>query len=452
MFFKRKIYSKLQEWKNESHGSRALLIEGARRVGKSTIVREFAQNEYKSYLLIDFSQVGKEIIEAFETKSDNLGDLFMLLSAYYGVKLYPRESLIIFDEIQKYPHARELVKYFVADGRYDYIETGSLISIKENVKDIVIPSEERHLTMHPFDFEEFAWALGEEPLIDYIKMCFNEKTSLERSMHNKAMLIFKQYMLVGGMPDVIVTFIESNKDFGKADEAKRDIINLYRDDIRKIDKNYQSKVQALFDQIPGYLSKHEKRVRISNLGIDSRAIQYENTFFWLADSMICNECFNCNDPNIGLAMNLDQSHIKCYMGDTGLLVSHAFAENELTEQHVYKNILFDKLSINEGMLFENAIAQELVAKGHKLYFYTSYNHEKKRNDIEIDFIISNKSKLNEKIFPIEVKSGKKYTAKSLERFNEKFKNRIGESYIIHPKNYRKEGNIIYLPPYMTFLI
>lgn len=452
MIFKRKIYDRLLDWKNESHGTRALLVEGARRIGKSTIVEEFAKNEYKSYILIDFNKADKDVINAFETKGSKPDDLFMLLSSYYGVVLYERESLIIFDEVQKYPHARELVKYLVADGRYDYIETGSLISIRENVVDITIPSEERKIQMYPMDFEEFCWALGNEPITQYIRSCFLKKEPLEQGLHNEAMLLFKQHMLVGGMPDAVNSFIESRKDFSKADKAKRDILNLYREDIRKIERGYQAKVQSIFDQIPSFLSRHEKRVRISNLGPKGNDIQYEDTFFWLADSMICNECFNSTDPNVGLGLNEDRTFIKCYMGDTGLLVSHAFSENELMEDEVYKNILFDKLSLNEGMLYENAIAQALSANGHRLFFYTSYNEQKKRNDIEIDFIITNKSRLKEKIFPIEVKSTKRYGITSLERFCDKFSNRIGGGYVIHPKNLKVEGNITYLPAYMTFLL
>ena len=253
-------------------------------------------------------------------------------------------------------------------------------------------------------------------------------------MHNQAMLLFHQYMLVGGMPMPVVAFIESKKDFTEADKEKRDILKLYREDIMKIDMRYRSKVLAIYDQIPGFLSQHEKRVVFKKLRDGSYADQYEETFFWLSDSMISNECFLCNDPNVGLSLNETRSYVKCYMGDTGLLVSHAFDENELLEDEVYKQILAGKLQINEGMLYENAIAQMLVANGHKLYFYTHYNENKHRNDMEIDFIISNNSRLKYKMFPIEVKSGKQYKTTSLNNFREKYKERIGESYIIHPRN------------------
>ena len=452
MVLKRKIYNKLLEWKKESQGKKALMVEGARRIGKSTICEEFGKNEYESYLLIDFAKRDKEVEAYFNRYLNDLDTFFMLLQAHFGIKLTERKSLIIFDEVQMFPQARVAIKYLVADGRYDYLETGSLISIKEYVKDIVIPSEERHINMYPLDFEEFAIALEEELLVEYIKKCFEKKEPLERSMHNQAMILFQQYMLVGGMPMPVVAFIDNNKDFTQADKEKRDIIKLYREDIMKIDARYRSKVLAIFDQIPGFLSQHEKRVVFKQLQNGSYADQYEETFFWLSDSMISNECFLCNDPNVGLSLNETRGYVKCYMGDTGLLLSHAFDENELLEDEVYKQILTGKLQINEGMLYENAIAQMLVANGHKLYFYTHYNEEKHRNDMEIDFIISNNSKLKYKMFPIEVKSGKRYSTKSLNDFMQKYKERIGEGYIVHPRNLLLKDGIICIPPYMAMLL
>ncbi len=452
MIFKRKIYDKLLAWKNECQGEKAILIAGARRIGKSTICEEFAKNEYKSYIVIDFARVDLAVKQSFKQHMNDLDSLFMFLSAYYGTTFYRRETVFIFDEVQMFPQARAMIKYLVADGRYDYIETGSLISIRQNVKDIVIPSEERQLKMYPLDFEEFLIALNQQQLIDYIKNCFNDKKALDTVIHQKAMFLFQQYMLLGGMPKALSLFINNNNDFTKADKEKRDIINLYRHDIMKINAHYKNKVMAIYDQIPALLSKHEKRVVFSRIKAGSYAEQYEETFFWLADSMIANECFLCSDPNIGLSINENRTYVKCYMGDTGLLLSHAFSENELLENEVYKQILTGKLSINKGMLYENIIAQMLVANGHKLYFYTHYNQEKHRNDIEIDFLISNNSKLKYKIFPIEVKSGKKYSNVSLLRFNEKYKQRIGASYIIHPKNLIIKDEIICIPPYMTICL
>ena len=452
MVFKRKIYDKILDWKERSKGQKALLIEGARRIGKSTIVEEFAKNEYKSYILIDFNKAGQTVKSAFENYMDDLDTFFMLISSEYNMELHRRESVIILDEIQSFPIARQAVKYLVADGRYDYVETGSLISIKENVKDISIPSEERSIKMYPMDFEEFAWAMGETQMIEYVKRCFAEKKPLEQGLHAKAMLLFRQYMIVGGMPKPLSIYIESERDFRKVDEEKRDILVLYRNDIRKIKAKYKTKVLAIYDQIPGFLSKSEKRVVMSKIEKGATFPKYHDTFFWLSDSMIVNECFNCSDPNVGLSLNEDRTYIKCYMNDTGLLISHTFDENEISDSKLYKDLLSSKLSVNEGMFYENVVAQMLTAAGHKLYFYNHYNQDKKRNDVEIDFILSNNSKLKYKIYPIEVKSTEKYTTTSLKTFKEKFRQRIGGSYVIHPKNLKVEDDVTYIPAYMTFCL
>lgn len=452
MILERKIYNKLLKWKEEVNGEKALLIEGARRIGKSTIVEEFAKREYKSYLLIDFNDVSDAVIDAFNNYLNDLDTFFLILSTEYGVQLYERESLIVFDEIQRFPKARQSIKKLVSDGRYDYVETGSLISVKESVKDITIPSEERTIKMYPLDFEEFCIALGERMLVDYIKKCFEEMVPLEDNLHRKAMLLFRQFLIVGGMPKSVVSFVEGNRSFQRVDEEKRDILTLYRNDIMKIEANYKSKVLAIFDQMPGFLSKHEKRVILSSVDKNATFSNYHDTFFWLSDSMIANECFNCSDPNVGLSLNEDRTYVKCYMGDTGLLVSHTFDENEIVEEDLYKQLLLGKLSINEGMFFENAVAQELVSKGHKLFFYTKYNVEKHRNDIEIDFVISNKSKTKYRIFPIEVKSSDKYSIASLKKFIERYDERIGCAYVIHPKNLKVDGKILYMPIYMTMCL
>lgn len=451
--FKRKIYNKLLKWKNESKGETAMLVEGARRIGKSTIVEEFAKENYKSYILIDFSKVTNSVKEAFNSLLNSLDSLFMVLSLEFDTPLYPRESLIIFDEVQKFPRAREAIKHLVKDGRYDYIETGSLISIKENVKDILIPSEEQSIKMFPMDFEEFAWVLGEGMLIEYIRDCFEKRVPLHDSIHKKAMFLFKQYMLVGGMPKAIDKFISQNKQFVECEKEKRNIIKTYRDDIHKIDRAYKSKVLSIFDQIPSFLSQHEKRVKIKSISADTTAIDYEETFFWLSDSMICNECFLCTDPNLGLSLNEKRNFVKCYMGDTGLLLTHTFDENNEEQTNYHKELLSDKLSINKGMFFENIIAQMLVSNGHKLYFYTRYNEEKHRNDIEIDFLLTIGNKVSQKLIPLEVKSSKSYKVESMKKFIEKFEDRIDKAYIIHPKNLSiREDGIICIPAYMTICL
>jgi len=398
------------------------------------------------------------VTDCFENHLNDLDTFYMLLGTEYGQELHNRESLIIFDEIQQYPKARQSIKKLVQDGRYDFIETGSLISIHENVRDITIPFEERTVNMFPMDFEEFCWAFGEEKLTEYIRNCFEKKEPLEQQLHHKAMLLFRQFMLVGGMPKVLDLYITSARNFDKSDAEKRDILNLYRNDIMKIGTKYRSKVLSIFDAVPGFLSQHEKRIVFNEIGSGSFFTQYADTFFWLADSKIVNECFKCNDPNVGLSLNEDRSYVKCYMGDTGLLVSHAFNENEITENELYKQVLNDKLSLNEGMLYENAIAQILTANGHKLFFYTHYNEYLHKNDIEIDFILSNQSRTKYRITPIEVKSTKTYQFNSLKLFTQKFKERIGSAYIIHPKNFtiKKDEKTGYeyaaIPPYMAGLL
>ena len=452
MVFQRKIYNNLLEWKSNSSKEKALLIEGARRIGKSTIVEEFGKNEYKSYLLIDFNDASEVVTGAFEKYLNDLDSFFMILQTEYNVTLFPGKSLVIFDEVQQFPKARQSIKKLVKDGRYDYIETGSLISIKENVKNISIPSEERTIKMYPMDFEEFCIALGEVKMLEYIRSCFKNLVPLDDTLHHKAMLLFKQYMLIGGMPKCVSKYIENNRTFTEPDAEKRDILELYKNDIGKADAKYRSKISSIFEQIPAFLSQHEKRVRLSNIEVKSTFPAYEDTFGWLKESMIVNECFNCNDPNVGLSLNEDRTYVKCYMGDTGLLISHAFTPSEIADGELYKQILHDNLSINEGMIFENVIAQCLVSNGYKLFFYTKYNEEKHRNDIEIDFLISNGSKTKPKIFPIEVKSGKRYTTTSLERFIKMFGDRIGKAYIIHTKNLSVKDNVICIPCYMTMCL
>ncbi len=451
MEFKRKIYQRLLEWKESAQGRKSVLIEGARRVGKSTIAETFGRNEYRSYILIDFSRASKAIMKAFDDL-DNLDLFFQSLSLHSGVNLYKRESLIIFDEIQKFPRAREATKYLVQDGRYDILSTGSLISIKENVRDIVIPSEEMKIKMYPMDFEEFIKAEGEDVLWEYICSCYENKIPLERHSHEKAMRIFREYILVGGMPQSVDAYLSSGRNFHAADVEKRYILDLYRDDIMKAAKRYSSKVSAIFEHIPGALSTHEKRISLSDFDKNGTFSRYDEPLFWLSDSMICNLCYKCNDPSVGFALNLNESKVKAYMGDTGLLVSLAFSENELSDNSLYRAIMDGSLSINEGMLYENAIAQMISAKGSRLYYYAHYNAEKHRNDIEIDFLLSNGSKLDFKIFPVEVKSSKNYTTSSLDAFSLRFKNRIGSSVIIHPKNYSVSGNILKYPPYMLPLL
>lgn len=452
MIFRRKISKKLEDWKEDAKGSKALFIEGARRTGKSTIAEAFARKEYKSYIMIDFNDASEAVKDAFLNYLQDLDTFFMILSTEYRTVLYPRESVLIFDEIQQFPKARQSIKRLVKDGRFDYIETGSLVSIRENVQDITIPSEERKIKMYPMDFEEFCWAMGEESMSQYIRKCFEEGKPLTEQLHRKAMLLYRQYLVVGGMPQSIVAYLGNGRSFQKADAEKRDILALYRDDIMKIEAKYQSRVLSIFDQIPAFLSQHEKRVILSDIELGASFSKFNDTFFWLDNSMIANECFNCTDPNVGLALNEDRTYLKCYMGDTGLLVSHAFTESEIETEDLYRQLILGRLSVNEGMIFENAVMQALVCNGYTPFFYTHYNAEKHRNDIEIDFLISNKSKTRYKICPIEVKSTERYSIASLEKFMEKFGERIGQAYVIDTKNYRRKEDVVYLPAYMAMCL
>ncbi len=449
---KRKIEEKLLKWKKESNGKTALLIDGARRVGKSYIVEEFAKQHYKSYILIDFNQVGSEITDLFDMNLRDLDSFFMYLSAAFNVKLYKRESLIIFDEVQLYPRARAAIKYLVADGRYDYIETGSLMSIKKNVKNIVIPSEERHVKMYPMDFEEFLWAKGEDLIIPIIRNCFEEKKPLGQALHRKIMTLFREYVIIGGMPQVVKEYIESG-DFETADLVKRDILTLYREDIQKYASGYEKKVESIFDEIPAQLSKHEKKFTLSSLGKGSRFRDYENSFLWLQDSMIANVCFNSTEPNIGLKLNRDNSSYKVYMGDTGLLISHAFDENGIVSEEIYKKLLFGKLEVNEGMIFENIVSQMLVANGHNLYFYSNSSRTDKDSRMEIDFLVA-KSKITNRhnISPIEVKSGKNYTLSSLNKYRKKYSEQTNEAFVLHTVDLYIKDEITFLPVYMAICL
>ena len=449
---KRKILSKLIEWKETSNGKTALLIDGARRVGKSYITTEFAENYYKSYIMIDFNKVGDDVKELFDKYLNDLDAFFMYLSAYFNVKLYPRESLIIFDEVQLYPRARAAIKYLVADGRFDYVETGSLVSIKKNVKNIVIPSEERHIKMYPMDFEEFLWALGNDTLMDIIRKNYQDKKPMGQALHRKAMDYFRQYLIVGGMPQAVEEYVNS-KDFDKVDVVKRDILTLYRNDITKHAEGYEIKVQSIFDEIPSQLSKHEKKFKLSSIKKEARFREYEDAIFWLDDAMIVNNCYNSTEPNIGLKLNMDRTTLKCYMADTGLLISHAFDENGIVNEEIYKKLLFDKLEINKGMIIENIVAQMLISSGHKLYFYSNPTQTDASSRMEIDFLIS-KSKITNRhnISPIEVKSGKNYTINSLNKFRVKYSAQTTTPYVIHTADYKEEDGIIYLPIYMTALL
>lgn len=449
---KRKIFDELVRWKRDGAGKTALLIDGARRVGKSYIAEKFAKEEYKTYILIDFNRVSDDVKELFVHYLNDLDTFFMYLAGYYNVKLFEHESLIIFDEVQLFPRARAAIKYLVEDGRYDYIETGSLMSIKKNVRDIVIPSEEQHIKMYPMDFEEFLWAMDNDMLMGIIQKNFKEKKPMGQAMHRKAMDYFRQYLIVGGMPQVVQEYVRT-RDFEKVDRVKRNILTLYRADIMKHAEGYEMKVESIFDEIPAQLQKHEKKFKLSSLKKEARFRDYEDALFWLDDAMVANICYNTTAPNIGLKLNMDRMTLKCYMGDTGLLISHAFDENGIVSEEIYKELLFDKLEVNKGMIVENIVAQMLASSGHKLYFYSNSSRDDSESRMEIDFLIA-KSKINSRhnISPIEVKSGKNYTLSSLRKFIRKYGEQTYIPYVLHAGDLKEEEGIVFLPLYMTPLL
>lgn len=447
---KRKIYKNLLEWKAQN-GKYAILIEGARRTGKSYIAEEFARREYESYLLIDFNKADKIVWEWFDNYLNDLDTLFMNLQIQYGVKLTARKSVIVFDEVQLCPRARSAIKYLVADGRYDYIETGSLISIKKNVKDIVIPSEEMSLQMHPMDFEEFLWAMDDEMMMPFIRDCFEKRRPLGR-LHRKAMDYFRTYMIVGGMPQAVLAFKET-KDFDKVDLTKRSILNLYKSDISKYADGLEYKVKSIFEQIPAELQKHEKKFRLASLAKHAAYRDYDDAFFWLSDSKVVNICYGSTAPNIGLRLNMERNTLKCYLADTGLLISMAFDEKGRVPLEIYQKLLHNKLEINEGMLVENIVAQMLTAAGHNLYFYSNSSREDAKERMEIDFLIS-KGKITSRhnISPIEVKSSTRYTLNSLRKCIVKFGEQLATPYVLHGGDLQEKEGITYLPLYMTELL
>jgi hypothetical protein len=438
--FKRKIYNKMLEWKTQSNGQTALLIEGARRIGKSTVAEEFARNEYQSYILIDFAKASTEIRNLFDDMSD-LNYFFLRLQLQYKVDLVIRNSVIIFDEVQLCPKARQAIKALVQDNRYDYIETGSLISIKKNVKDILIPSEERKLSMYPMDYEEFLWALGDEATYPLLKKFFESNMPLGDSLNRKQLRQFRLYMLVGGMPQAVSAYIETN-NFKYVDEVKRDILNLYESDFSKIDST--GRLAMLFDAIPAELNKNASRYQISSVIGGGSVEQTLELIAELKDSKTVLVSYNVSDPSAGMSQTKDLSKFKMFICDTGLFVTLMFKDKDYTENVIYEKLLSDKLSINLGYLYENTVACLLAANGNQLFYNTIENKISKHN-YEIDFILARQNK----IVPLEVKSSGYKTHKSLDVFTQKYSDRIMKRYLVYTKDLRKDEDIICIPVYMT---
>lgn len=438
--FKRKIYAKLVEWKKESDGRTALLVEGARRIGKSTIVKEFAMNEYESFIFVDFSVAPKAIRDLFDDVSD-LNYLFLQLQLQYHVDLIERKSLIVFDEVQFCPKARQAIKHLVQDHRYDYIETGSLISIRKNVKDILIPSEERKLQMFPMDYEEFLWAIGDNTSYKLVRQFYELGRPLGQQMNRKQLRAFRLYMLVGGMPQAVTEYITTN-NLRLVDLVKRDILNLYEDDFQKIDST--GRASMLFDAIPAQLNKNASRYQVSSVLENSRAEDLLQLIAEMKDSKTVLVSYHANDPNAGLSANKDLTKFKMYVCDTGLFTTLMFKDRDFTENVIYDKLLSDTLSANLGYLYENAIAQILAANGNELFYHTLMN-ETSRHNYEIDFLLARKNK----ICPIEIKSSGYKTHKSLDEFFKKYSSRILWRYIVYTKDYAKDQDVICLPVYMS---
>ena len=441
--FKRKIYDSMLKWKQERNGETALLIQGARRIGKSTIAEEFARKEYKSYILIDFSKVSKEVNDLFNDVSD-LNYILLRLQFIFQVELYERKSVIIFDEVQLQPLARQAIKHFVKDGRYDYIETGSLISVRSKSRNIIIPSEETKIDMYPMDFEEFRWALGDKATIPLLRKAFESKTALGDAVHRKLMRDIRLYMLVGGMPQAVSAYIKTN-NFMAVDRVKRDIIALYEEDFVKIDNSGRAK--AIYDAIPAQLSRNTSRYQVGKAVPDEKIDRVINIIKDMEDSMTTNIAFHTDDPNIGLALTKNQEYFKMYTSDTGLFVTLAFKDSDVTENVIYEKLLSDKLSTNLGYVYENLIAQMLRATGKNLFYHTIPYAEGKKY-YEVDFIITDKHKIS----PIEVKSSGYKSHKSLDEFCTKYSDRIINKYVIYTKDYKREGGVEYIPVYMTLFL
>lgn len=428
------------EWKEQSGGKTALLIEGARRIGKSTVVEGFAQKEYQSYILIDFSRASQETRQLFEDVSD-LNYLFLQLQLQYKTDLHTRNSVIIFDEVQLCPKARQAIKALVEDGRYDFIETGSLISIKKNVQDILIPSEERKINMYPMDYEEFLWALGDDTTFSLLKKCFETNQPLGDALNRRQLRQFRLYMLVGGMPQAVAAYIETNS-FRKVDEVKRDIISLYENDFAKIDPT--GRLSMLYDAIPAQLNKNASRYQSSAVLNGERPDKILELIAELKDSRTALVSYHANDPNAGLSNTKDLSKFKLFLSDTGLFVTLMFKDKDFVENEIYEKLLSDKLSVNLGYLYENIVAQCLTASGNELFYHTIMNERSKHN-YEIDFLLTIKNK----VIPLEVKSSGYKTHKSLDVFTGKYSDRIARRYIVYTKDLCKEQDIFCVPVYMV---
>ncbi len=443
ILFRRKMYNRLLQWKNERNGESAILVQGARRIGKSTLVEEFARNEYESYILIDFAVAPTEVYELFNDISD-LNYIFLRLQLIYRVQLIERKSVIIFDEIQKAPLARQAIKHLVKDHRYDYIETGSLITVRKSSADILLPSEETRVDMFPMDYEEFRWALGDTATVPLLRTAFEKRIPLGDAVHRRMMRDFRLYMLVGGMPQAVSKYIKTN-NLGAVDLVKRDIVLLYEEDFWKLDDT--GRATALFDAIPAQLSKNASRYQISVAIPGEKADRVTSLVKMMNDCMATNVVYHSNDPNVGLALTMDNERFKIYTSDTGMFVTLAFKDKDFTDNIIYEKLLNDKLSANLGYVYENIIAQMLRATGKLLFYHTIPTPDGKKY-YEVDFLMAD----GHKVLPIEVKSSGYKSHTSLDVFCEKYSERVRNKCIIYTKDLRQEQGIDYIPVYMTMFL
>lgn len=447
--YKRKAYAEMLEWKRNLADRYALLIEGARRVGKTCLAKQFAEKEYESFIYVDFSGAAVEVdaVKQAFGEAPTIPNLIERLELLYMVKLVPGRSCIVFDEVQRFPVARERIKHFMEYGRYHYIETGSLVGIRENVKDIVIPSEEHGMKLRPLDFEEFLDAMDASMMKEHIRTCFNSRKPLGAGVHEKALDYFRLYMVVGGMPQSVSAYLRAGDDhpLEASEAAKREILRLYDQDIGKYAKGYSSKVRAIFRMIPGALSRHDKKFHLADIDKNARMRRYENAFLWLADSMVANIAYNATEPDVGLEMYLDNSTYKCYSLDTGILLTQAMGGTRKADSRLLRGVRYDNLGINEGMFFENAVAQTLCAKGFDLFFFARRDQKCAENTMEVDFLVRN----GIKVCPIEVKSSGYRTHASLDRFVDRYRRHLGPRYVVCSGDYEEREGVVYLPVYMA---
>lgn len=449
---KRKIYDRLLRWKRVSAGKTAALIQGAPRTGKSLLAEEFAKKEYRSYIRIDFATVSEELKDMFRYDMEDLDAFFLKLEVLYNIRLHRRESVIILDEVQWFPQARAMVQYLVKDGRYDYIETGALLAIKESVQGIALPTDVEHMYLHPLDFEEFLWAMGHEDVAAPLRECFEKRKPMGPMLHRKAMNMFRLYLIVGGMPEAVSEYIRSG-NLNKVDKVKRNILRFYKDGIRRYGKRSAAKMLAVLKELPNQMKHRNQHFKFATLRQGARYGEFREAIFWLEEAMVLYGCYTATDPSVSMETHQDRTVLKIYMADTGLLFSHLYSEKDIEREELYKKILLANLEDEMGVLLENAVAQMLTASGHKLFFYTNVDREDRMNRMELDFLLSYDTPEQKNVLvPVKVKAGKHFKRSALRKFMAKFPEQAPVAYDLHTGDLRTEKNIVFLPVYMAMLL